>query len=75
MGKYIEFHVIEEGHVRAVKSQDTFGGCNKWYLHLKDIDGYFRQIQWMDVDNIQQFFKTKLPIYEQIGTNKFKIVV
>jgi len=77
MGNGIEFHVIEEGHVRAVKDQHTFGGCNKWYLHLKDTDGYYRQIQWMDVSRIQEFFKTKLPIYEQTDTTttKYKIVV
>lgn len=63
MGNGIEPHVIDECHVRAVKCQDTFGGCNMWNLQVKNSEGYFVEVKWMNVDNIQQFFKTKLPIY------------
>jgi hypothetical protein len=57
--------VIEEGNLAAVKSTDDFGGPNKWHLHVKTTRGYWESVQWMDVYNIQMFFKTKLPIYKE----------
>lgn len=72
--KGIEYHVIEEGNLRAVKDTRDFGGPNKWHLEVKDIDGWFRNVQWMDVSNIQPFFKTPLPRYEETAPRNYKKV-
>lgn len=68
----IESQVIEEGSLRAVKDTGDFGGPNMWHFKVKDATGWFRNVQWMDVSNIQPFFRTRLPQYTQIGTNRFK---
>jgi uncharacterized protein YrrD len=68
----IESQVIEEGNLRAVKDTGDFGGPNMWQLFVKDTTGWFRHVQWMDISNIQSFFKTRLPSYNQVGTNKYK---
>ena len=68
----IESQVIEEGNLRAVKDTVDFGGPNMWQLFVKDTTGWFRDVQWMDISNIQSFFKTRLPSYNQVGTNKYK---
>jgi hypothetical protein len=70
----IESQVIEEGHVRAVKDTGDFGGPNMWHLGVKDPTGWFREVQWMDISNIQPFFKTRLPRYDRVGASKFKKV-
>lgn len=41
----IESQVIEEGHVKAVKSISDFGGPNMWQLYVKDATGWFRDVQ------------------------------
>ena len=68
----IESQVIEEGNLRAVKDTGDFGGPNMWHFKVKDATGWFRNVQWMDVSNIQPFFRTRLPQYTQIGTKRFK---
>jgi len=68
----IESQVIEEGNLRAVKDTGDFGGPNMWQLFVKDTTGWFRHVQWMDISNIQPFFKTRLPSYSQVGANKYK---
>ena len=68
----IESQVIEEGNLRAVKDTGDFGGPNMWHFKVKDATGCFRDVQWMDVSNIQPFFKTRLPQYTQVGTKRFK---
>jgi hypothetical protein len=68
----IESQVIEEGNLRAVKDTGDFGGPNMWQLFVKDTTGWFRDVQWMDISNIQSFFKTRLPSYNQVGANKYK---
>jgi hypothetical protein len=68
----IESQVIEEGNLRAVKDTGDFGGPNMWQLFVKDTTGWFRDVQWMDISNIQSFFKTRLPSYSQVGANKYK---
>ena len=61
----IKHQVIEEGNLAAVKCTDDFGGPNQWNLHVRTAEGYWEQVQWMGVGRIQQFFKTKLPIYKE----------
>ena len=69
----IESQVIEEGDLRAVKVGVSHFGCpNMWNLCVKDTSGWYREVQWMNVSNIQPFFKTKLPIYEEVGKVKYK---
>ena len=68
----IESQVIEEGNLRAVKDTGDFGGPNMWHFKVKDATGWFRDVQWMYVSNIQPFFKTRLPQYTQVGTKRFK---
>jgi hypothetical protein len=55
---------VTEGNLRATKCTGDFGGCNQWYLYVKKTSGYYEQTQWMDVRRIQEFFNTKLPVYE-----------
>ena len=70
--KGIENHVIEEGNLIAVKDRGDFGGPNKWHLRIKDVDGISRSVQWMDISNIQPFFKTPLPEYEETTPRNYK---
>jgi len=56
---------VTEGNLRAIKCTDDFGGCNQWYLHIKTTRGYYEMVQWGGVYNIQKFFNTKLPEYEE----------
>jgi hypothetical protein len=74
MKNKIESHVIEEGNLRAVKATSDFGGCNMWEFYIKDTTGWFTSVQWMSVGNIQPFFKTKLPVYKQVGNSKYEMV-
>jgi len=57
------FEVVE-GNLKAVKDTNDFGGCNMWQLYIKSTRGYYEKVQWMSVYNIQDFFTTKLPKYE-----------
>jgi hypothetical protein len=68
----IESQVIEEGNLRAVKDTGDFGGPNMWQLFVRDTTGWFRHVQWMDISNVQPFFKARLPSYNQVGANKYK---
>ena len=46
-----------------------------WEFKVKNKDGWWEDVQWMDVNKIQQFFKTKLPVYrEQPKQTKYKLV-
>lgn len=73
--KGIEQHVIEEGNLRASKCTGDFGGPNMWNLYVKNTDGFFQHCQWMSVNDIQSFFKTKLPVYLEHETSiKYKQV-
>jgi hypothetical protein len=66
---------IEEGNLAAVKNSSDFGGPNMWDLKVKNKDGWWEDVQWMDVNRIQQFFKTKLPVYkEQAKQTKYELV-
>jgi len=57
--------LVDEGNLRAEKCVDDFGGPNMWRLHVKTSDGYWENVQWMNVYKIQQFFNTKLPVYNE----------
>ena len=70
----IENHVIEEGNLIAVKDTSDFGGPNKWHLRIKDVNGNAKYVQWMDISNIQPFFKTPLPRYEETTPRNYKKV-
>ena len=59
-----EFEVTE-GNLKAVKDTSGFGGRNKWKLEILTTGGRWRLVQWMSVCNIQEFFKTQLPTYEE----------
>ena len=52
------FEVVE-GNLMAVKDLDRE---NMWYLHIRNINGGWRSVQWMHVSNIQELFQTKLPV-------------
>ena len=74
MIKEIQSYVIEEDYIKAVKDTGNFGGCNMWHLYIKDITGWFRDVQWMSIDNIQPFFKTQLPRYREVENSKFELI-
>ena len=68
--------LVDEGNLRAEKCMDDFGGPNMWRLHIKTESGYWEDVQWMNVNRIQQFFKTKLPVYKEYipkATQKYSL--
>ena len=71
----IQQHEITEGNLRAIKSTDDFGGPNMWNLYIMGTNGWWQDIQWMSVGNIQRLFKTKLPVYKEISKEtKYELV-
>ena len=62
----IKQHVIEEGNLKVVKCTDDFGGPNMWNLYIKDVNGWWEDVQWGDGHRFQRFFKTKLPVYKEV---------
>lgn len=54
---------ITEGNLKAVKDTSGFGGMNQWKLEILTPKGSWRLVQWMSVGNIQELFKTQLPVY------------
>ena len=71
MANGIEHCVVTEGNLRAVKDLEHH---NMWSFHVMQTNGYFDDVQWMDVDSIQRFFKQQLPRYEEVKSVKFKKV-
>ncbi len=69
----IEQHVIVEGNLKAVKCTDDFGGPNMWNLYLQDVNGFWENVQWMDVQRIQSFFTTKLPRYTESRPTRYEL--
>ena len=66
--------VVEEGNLGAQKCMDDFGGPNQWNLLVKTAEGRLEDVQCMNVHKIQQFFKTKLPVYgEQSKQTQYKL--
>lgn len=72
MSSGINRQVIEEGHVRAIKDTGTFGGGNMWHLEVKDANGEFENVAWLEVGNVQPFFKQKLPRYKETIIKKYE---
>ncbi len=70
----IHNHQIVEGNLRADKDTGDFGGPNMWSLQVKDKNGRWESVQWMNVYRIQQFFNTKLPVYREISSTKYQLV-
>ena len=65
---------VEEGNLGATKDMSDFGGPNQWNLLVKTAEGRWEDVQWMNVHKIQQFFKTKLPVYgEQSKQTQYKL--
>jgi hypothetical protein len=54
-----------EGNLKAVKDSSDFGGANMWHLHIMTVSGWYDSVQWMHLSNIQKFFKTQLPVFEE----------
>ena len=50
---------VVEGNLKAVYDVDR---VNMWYLHIKNVNGGWRSVQWMHISNIQDLFQTKLPV-------------
>jgi len=70
----MEYTVIEEGNLKATKDTDDFGGVNMWNLHVRDVNGRWKSVQWMGVEKTQSFFKEKLPRYVVESTSKVRRV-
>lgn len=71
----IEPTTIREDNLIAAKDvayDDT--GPNMWNLYIRTVNGGWEDVQWMDVESIQRFFKTKLPVYKINKNNKYEIV-
>lgn len=69
----IPYYEVIEGNIKAVKDVELFGGPNQWRLHIRTADGWFEPVQWMGVHSIQRFFSTKLPVYQEISSTKYKL--
>jgi len=67
----IEPCVVIEANLKAEKDLDNH---NMWYFYVMQTNGYFSNVQWMNVDIIQRFFKQQLPRYEKVKSVKFKKV-
>ena len=70
----IKYQEIIEGNLKAEKCTGDFGGANMWSLYVMTTQGWWESVQWMDVNKVQMFFKTKLPVYKDV-TEKRKYVV
>ena len=55
MNNGIKSFRIEENNLMATKDLGDFGGPNQWHLWVKTKDGHWDDIQWMNVNKIQQF--------------------
>jgi len=71
----IKSHSVIEGNLRADKCLSDFGGPNQWDLYVKTVEGYWENVQWMNVYRIQELFKTKLPIYREVTKQQAKYEV
>ena len=69
----IEYFEVVEGNIKAEKCTGDFGGPNMWNLCVKNNRGWYKQVQWMDVSNIQEFFETVLPVYEETSNSVYKL--
>lgn len=71
---YIHNHQIVEGNLKAEKDTEDFCGPNMWRMYLRCKEGRWLSIsQWMSVQNIQQYFNTKLPVYREISSTKYQL--
>jgi hypothetical protein len=71
----IKYQEVIEGNLKAEKCTGDFGGPNKWNLLVMNNRGWWESVQWMDVYRIQEFFKTKLPIYKEVEIKtKYELV-
>lgn len=69
----IPYQEVIEGNLRADKDTDNFGGPNMWRLYVKDKNGRWDDVQWMNVHSIQRFFSAKLPVYQEISSTKYQL--
>jgi len=69
----IEYFEVIEGNLKAEKCTGGFGGPNMWNLCVKNNRGWYKQVQWMGVYNIQEFFKTQLPVYEEKSNSVYQL--
>jgi hypothetical protein len=72
----IEYFEVVEGNIKAEKCTGDFGGPNMWKLCIKNVKnnrGWYKQVQWMDVSNIQEFFETVLPVYEEKSNSVYQL--
>ena len=69
----IEYFEVIEGNLKAEKCTGGFGGPNMWNLCVKNNRGWYKQVQWMNIYNIQEFFKTQLPVYEETSNSVYKL--
>ena len=73
MAKEIQYFEAIEGNLKAEKCTGDFGGPNMWNLRIKNNNGWYEKVQWMDVSNIQKFFRTKLPVYNQESSPRYSL--
>lgn len=69
----IQNYEIIEGNLKAEKDTGDFGGPNQWRLYVKTNQGRWESVQWMNIYSIQRFFNTKLPVYEEVSSSKYRL--
>jgi hypothetical protein len=69
----IQDYEVIEGNLKAEKDTGDFGGGNMWRLYIRSNQGRWESVQWMNVHSIQRFFSRQLPVYQEIGSTKYKL--
>ena len=69
----IQHYQVIEGNLKAEKDTSDFGGPNMWRLYVMNKQGRWESIQWMSVYGIQEFFRAKLPVYQEINSTKYQL--
>lgn len=61
--KGIKYEEIVEGNLKVTKDISDFGGPNMWRLNILTTQGFWEEVQWVNVYKAQKFFKVKLTVY------------
>lgn len=61
--EYEAHETADKRRLKVTKDTRTFGGPNMWHLHVRDADGSWRQVQWMNASDAERIMGFKLPRY------------
>jgi hypothetical protein len=64
---------VIEKNLKAEKCLDDFGGLNMWDLYIYTSNKYWKKVQWMGLEDIQELFKTKLPKIHRVEISHLSV--